>query len=441
MTNDGFKQTLGNYLRSKRKARGLTIEALAVQSGVHRTTLSRWERGKNVPFAHELTSVLGALQVSHKDRQVFYRTIEAPRALHIADAGETTALPVSSGELLRALRNRAQVSQRTVARAANVAQSLVVKWEKGECWPSSQQLHAFCFAIGATTDEMVFLTTRAWRHIEPLPSDKDALDAVVLNLEYHDATTTRAGTYLALAARYHDLYRTGKISEAEATSVYGSYGYYLAWCLDRYNDAAKVAAPVFEVLRRSRGTLTMGQMEAITLQVLHGDEMGTRGFDAPVKPNAKRHLQKNLALLSATSSRWSLRYQSLHDNVIAVAWENAGNIEAATPYYERGIAAAQTEKEATHRRDIFVETLCRHGKFRQAAPLLRPMPSSETRPIIQSSNLLNHAEVFAGLGNFAKAEQYYAHAVHVVQTDLVTHSSENIQGRRIVRAIEKGRRR
>ena len=173
------EHTLGRTLQAYRKARGLTIGDLATRAGVHRTTVSRWERGKAVPFIHELARVLDVLDVSQKDRLVCYKSLEAPPAIQLTDTKNPTMLPVSGGELLRALRQRARVSQRTVARAANVAQSLVVKLEKGECWPGNEHLHAFCFAIGATPDELAFLATRAWRQTDPLPMDKDALDSAI----------------------------------------------------------------------------------------------------------------------------------------------------------------------------------------------------------------------------------------------------------------------
>ena len=162
-----LEHVLGRTLQGQRKACGLTIQALATKAGVHRTTVSRWERGEAVPFVHELTRVLDTLNVSQKERQGYYRSLEAPRGIQLMDAGAVSALPISSGELLWALRQRAGVSQREVARAANVAQSLVVKWEKGECWPSNEHLHVFCFAIRASQDELIFLTTRTWNQVDP----------------------------------------------------------------------------------------------------------------------------------------------------------------------------------------------------------------------------------------------------------------------------------
>ena len=411
MTSDGFTQTLGDTLRSRRKAHGLTIEALAARSGIHRTTISRWEREKSVPFSHELNAVLGVLNLSHKERQVLYRTVEAPRALHIAGAGETATLPISSGELLRALRQRAHVPQRAVARAANVAQNLVVKWEQGECWPSSSQLQIFCFVVGATEDELVFLTTRAWRYIDPLPLDKDALDDVLSNMG-DDTTIAPMGKYLVIAARYHDLYRADKISDVEATSIYGSYAHYLACGLKRLKEAGKIVAPVLAGLGRSRGKLTSGQIAAIDCQVECGDTPPNNDLNYPMKRHLSKQGERNLAMLDALSSRYPSHLKALHNCQIARTWERAGNVAMGETYYKHSVNAAVSEEQATHRSYAHVEFLCRQGRFQEAASHLHPASawSWETRPLVHIKNWCNYAEVLAGLGDFDAAKRYLAKA-------------------------------
>ncbi len=433
-----IKADLGDALQARRKTQGLSIETLAAQAGVHRTTISRWERGKTVPFVSELTSVLDALKVSLKERQVFYRYLEVPRAVQIADVGAAATLPVSSGELLRALRQRAGIAQRAVAQAVGVTQSLVVKWEKGECWPSSEHLHAFCFAIGATEDELAFLTTRAWRHTDPLPLDKDALDDAAWKVSDNP---TLPGTYLVFAARYHDLYRAGKISEVEATAAYGYYAHHLGCVLNRQKEARQAAAPVLAGLARSRGKLSMGQIMAIDWQVECGDTPSTNDLNAPIKRRLNRNLEGTLALLSALRERYPARFRALRNHQIARTWERAGQNEAAEVHYRRSITSAMSEEQATHRSYAYVEFLCRRGQFQQAASQLRP-PSSwawETRPMVHVKNWSNYAEVCAGLGDFAVAEGYLARAItHAHQYDIWEYVEPECL--RIARILEKTRR-
>lgn len=411
-------ENLGHTLEKHRKARGLSLAALATAAGVHRSTLSRWERGKTAPFVHELTRVLDVLGLNQQERLAFYQRLEAPRAVQVADTGATNTLPVSSGELLRALRQRAGVPRSVIAKAADVSPSLVIKWENGECWPNAEHLHAFCFAIGATSDELVFLTTRAWRYMEPLPLDKDALDGVVLHLERHDTTPTRSGIYLALAARYHALYRADKISEVEATGVYGSYAYYLAWRLGRFQEAGRIAAPVLAGLGNSRSQITSGQREAVMLYSLYGDRFGEGDGEV-----GKVGLEEKRALLNGIESRVSPNHRAWYLDMIATAWGNAGHIDEATQYFERSIAAAYNAEDAAIRRDRLIQVLCRRGRFRQAALLLMPTPQHEPRVVIRATNLFYHVQVLVGLGDYTEASKYLSHAItftsqhHLTQFD------------------------
>ena len=53
-----------NRLRELRKSRGLTQGLLALKSGVHRTSIARYETGKNGMSEKNLIRIAGALNVS-----------------------------------------------------------------------------------------------------------------------------------------------------------------------------------------------------------------------------------------------------------------------------------------------------------------------------------------------------------------------------------------
>ena len=53
-----------NRLRELRKVNGLTQEALARRSGVHRTSIARYETGRNGMSEKNLLRIAGALHVS-----------------------------------------------------------------------------------------------------------------------------------------------------------------------------------------------------------------------------------------------------------------------------------------------------------------------------------------------------------------------------------------
>ena len=421
-----MEQTLGRTLQGQRKARGLTIQALAAQAGVHRTTVSRWERGEAVPFVHELTRVLEILNVSPQERQGYYQSVEAPRGIQLMDAGASSPLPISSGELLWALRQRSGVSQREVARAANVAQSMVVKWERGECWPSNEHLHAFCFAIGASQDELVFLTTRPWHHIDALPQNKEALDDLIQS-DHDNMDPVWAGVYLALVARYQSLYRSGKIGEIEALSMHAVYADYLAWRLQKFEEAKRIVTPVIASLERSRGVLTYGQFVAINCYVSYDDAFGNERRNVPRNYGSKKQWGENLTLLNSISHRFSPKDKRIYHRLLAQNWEKIGNVEAADASYKYNIDSATNQRAAQSQSWAYVEFLCRQGRFRHALSVLTNPASVpyDTPPLVYIKSWCNHAEVFAGLGDYNEAEGYLAQAVTFAHQHSEPHLSEH----------------
>ena len=60
--------------------------------------------------------------------------------------------------MLRVLRMRRQWTQAETARAANLPQSVIVKWERGDDWPTLERLHTLCFVLGATPEETAILS-------------------------------------------------------------------------------------------------------------------------------------------------------------------------------------------------------------------------------------------------------------------------------------------
>ena len=53
-----------NRLRELRKAKGLTQQQLAQESGVHRTNIARYETGRNSLSERNLIRIAGALNMS-----------------------------------------------------------------------------------------------------------------------------------------------------------------------------------------------------------------------------------------------------------------------------------------------------------------------------------------------------------------------------------------
>jgi transcriptional regulator with XRE-family HTH domain len=261
--------TIGQQLQQWRLRRGLSLGALSLRCGIHKSTLSRWERGIQLPSTRELDDTLKALEISAQERAVCWQLLDAPRAMLYRRLGSPEESQVSGGELLRILRLRAGMTQGDAARKAGVTRELLSRWERGGGWPDGQKLHALCFALGATVEETLHLTTRAWQAQEPLPNDKEGLDSLLQSLQQGDSTE-RDLSYLALASRYDVLYRTGKLSESEATAIWGHYGMYhdsRHYYPQYHQRSAQLAAPALRSIRSSTAPLNSGQVAALSMTV------------------------------------------------------------------------------------------------------------------------------------------------------------------------------
>jgi transcriptional regulator with XRE-family HTH domain len=401
---------IGVILKQARLAQRLSLGELSARAGLHKSTLSRWESGKSVPYALELTRVMDALSLSASQRQACWQGLDAPRAMTVAQnsAGAGTA-PVSSGELLRALRVRSGVSQGDAARASGVTQSMVSRWESGECWPEGDKLHALCFSLGATAEELIFLTTRGWQQHEPLSNDKEALDRVLDYLEYYDTSENRGLVYLALAGRYQTLYLRGKLNEIEATDVWGRYAYYLCWRLQRYTDALRIVAPAKAALKRTRGHLSRGQVEAVSALFQHHTQNK--------QEDQARELMVGIeGLLSPARRSWWLDF-------MGQALERAGQPLQAIAYQRDAVLTAATPHGQRLRQIRLASLLSRQGNFREALATVAPLEQSlrqesKVHAVTPLDLTLQIAWALAGLGERAEAQSYVERAMPY----LVNHS-------------------
>lgn len=143
----------GHLLRSQRQKRGWSLATVAQKAGIVKSTLSKWENGQVVPRAPELTGVLTVLEVPADERALLFQYwgLSAPHE-------GVPVLPVH-GDLLRAMRHRALLSQSEAAHRAGITQGTLAKWEQGIHWPGAERLHALAFALGATAEEVAVLGT------------------------------------------------------------------------------------------------------------------------------------------------------------------------------------------------------------------------------------------------------------------------------------------
>ncbi|MBV9470546.1 MAG: transcriptional regulator [Abitibacteriaceae bacterium] len=177
---------LGSFLGQLRQSRRLSQAQTARAAGLGRVTLSRWEMGVQQPRTLELESLLDTLTATPQERQQALVLLNTPQArAQLRDTlvreGEQKGIgPMPhGGDLLRAMRLRRGIEQEEIARRLGVTVRTVRRWEKLEVWPPLTQLHALCYALEATPEEMVALTTN-----DPLPlPDEEAVSLDELRLQ------------------------------------------------------------------------------------------------------------------------------------------------------------------------------------------------------------------------------------------------------------------
>lgn len=171
----GEKARVGDQLRQLRTARGLSLGALSVRCGVHKSTLSRWESGVQHPSIPELETTLAALDAPPETRQAILELLGAagtPRARRLLQnqqraEAQNAGLPTlllqdgmpGGGALLRALRLRRGWSQEQLSAHLKRHKSAISLWERGDTWPRPEVLQELCQLLGATASETRALQT------------------------------------------------------------------------------------------------------------------------------------------------------------------------------------------------------------------------------------------------------------------------------------------
>jgi len=179
-------QTIGVWLQQARLQRGVSQYALAQRAHLSPSTINRWERGITRPSIYELEQALQALGASSAERLEALRLLDAPRALMTLQqfsrqqphpSGELN--PPLLGDLLGALRRRQGWSVAQVAAALHVSERSVRGWERSQAIPSDEHLHALCYVLRATPDEVAFILARPlW--LEPPSPHATQQDAAIL---------------------------------------------------------------------------------------------------------------------------------------------------------------------------------------------------------------------------------------------------------------------
>lgn len=219
-------ETFGAFLRQSRQERRYTLGQLSLRSGLNKTTLSRWEKGTYFPRIPELLQVFDALNVSPAARASGLRLLDTPRAILAGRAEVAAPIRLSLGDLLYGLRQRSGKTQAEAARAAVVSRSLYQQWENDGSQPSASLLHAVGFALGATGDEIVALSSRSLMQA-PVEKSRHALLRLYMETMAFDTGTTEASHklfLLSLLANFGRLLKAGKADIGDIALVISNFG-------------------------------------------------------------------------------------------------------------------------------------------------------------------------------------------------------------------------
>lgn len=177
---------IGEFIQKLRAARGMSLRQLAKAAGIAPGTLSYWEAGQVQPRIPELDAVLDALDCSESMRREAYVRINAPRALaklrdtaRLADGlpEEDLAWFPASGDLLRSLRLRRELTLEQAAAMLGVHPSTISRWEHSKTLSSKNHLKAYCNLLCACPKEQ-----KALANIFLNPSSYDSNRGVSLEV-------------------------------------------------------------------------------------------------------------------------------------------------------------------------------------------------------------------------------------------------------------------
>ena len=149
--------SLGEEIRDLRHLRRLSLSGAAVRARMTPGALGNWETGRRVPRGAPLKRLLAALEAPPRLRARLLALAD-PAYARIELASDPLGAPVHLGEVLRALRRKAGLSQEALARRVGASQSAVARWESGDDVPDAMSLHAALFAVGAVADQIEALT-------------------------------------------------------------------------------------------------------------------------------------------------------------------------------------------------------------------------------------------------------------------------------------------
>lgn len=336
-------------LTALRKQQGLSLCQLATRSGISKSSLSRWEAGLVRPRVPELLTILSTLGVAEAERRTVLMLLSAPRGSDaLATLAQTSpAEPIlvpRTGDLLRALRQRAGLTQKEVANWLGVQQASVARWEASTDWPSLQRLEALRPLLITSEEEFDALT-----HGPILEAGSATAPDQDLVVEYLDFMRNNAvwGNwdradlhFLGLEARLWVASGTSETYHRLLMAAYSAHARYL-FVRRRYAEAERYLAYLLRSARTDDAKTHTPTQEAVMMRatlLMRSDARPMNGAEA-----ALRLLLPNRNLFVDPE------YRAWFYMKLALAFATIGNATAATEYTTKCLNVPSSD--GTDRRD------------------------------------------------------------------------------------------
>jgi transcriptional regulator with XRE-family HTH domain len=245
-----MEQEIGALLKEARKSRRCSLSDLALKSGIHRTTISRWEANVFQPRLPELIAVLNVLEIPPLGQEKFISLVHAPRGVRhlnheaFKPPGLEDSLLPSVGDLLKALRCRKKLKLKDAAQSLKVNLSTLSRWERSEMVPSAEDRERLFTLLDAKPEERRVIEARSFHlHIEPrsMMTREEVHQRLVFltGLSWSSRHELLDLNFLTLEAICWPLTRRDEWAQVALASIFAWHGIGLYW-QHRYWEAREL---------------------------------------------------------------------------------------------------------------------------------------------------------------------------------------------------------
>lgn len=175
-----------NLLRATRRSRGLSAEYVARSLGVHRMTVTRWERRERLPGGDHVTRLANLLELDRRELTAFFDAVRPPSA----------GLGPARGHGLRALRRRASIPVRRLAEQLQVNSARIYGWESGTVPIPRHHLPKIAAELGLAPTELE-------HRLRPMPATAEGGVSAPSRLERIRRRAGLTKTQVAKRVRVH----------------------------------------------------------------------------------------------------------------------------------------------------------------------------------------------------------------------------------------------